>query len=322
MRTVYLDGDRSQRRIGGLITSLVTPFRNDGIDHQALRAHVEWQILYGVDGLAVCSLAGEGPVLTAMERQTVIATCVEAAEGKVPVIAATGSNCTATTIEATRLARDAGADAALITVPYYSKPTQKGIATHFERIAAACDMPIIVDNRPFHTGIDLAPATIEQLGRIRSVIGIADSRADGSRAFHWAQLLPDGVGLYANSDATALAFTLAGGSGSFSEAANVAPRLTAALQHAAAAGNLSAATCLQRRLQPLWHALARDGTAAALKAALSLEARAVRSDVRLPLVGIELSTETAIREALEGIGVETIGTCLSSPHLEPSGLAL
>ena len=298
MRTVYIESARPQRRIGGAITSLITPFRDDAIDRIGLMAHVEWQILNGIDGLSVCGLAGEGPLLSERERLTVIATCVEIAEGRLPIIAATGSNCTARTIDATRQARSLGADAALITVPYYSKPTQKGIVAHFERIAAAADTAIIVDNQPAHTGIDLSPDTIERLGAIDSVIGIVDGGGDIARLETWTPLLPARVGLYTSRDSTALAFTLAGGAGSFSDAANVVPRLTAALQHAAAAGNLAAANSLQRRLVPLWQALARDGTAAALKQALCLGDRSTAAAVRLPLVGVEPRTEVEIRAAL------------------------
>ena len=322
MRTVYAAGDRSQPSIGGAIASLVTPFRDDLLDLAGLREHVEWQILSGIDGLAVCSVAGEGPVLTAEERESVIVTCVAAAGGMVPVIAATGSHCTARTIEATRLAQEAGADAALITVPYYSKPGQKGILAHFETIASACDIPVIIDNRPAHTGIDLAPMTVEQLGSIRTVIGLADGSADISRACAWSRLLPSHVGVYTSNDSTALAFMLSGGAGSISDAANIAPRLTAALHHAVSAGNLSTATCLERRLQPLWQALAADGTAAALKAALALAGRPVGPVTRLPLVGVDGLVEIGIRDALQAVGVETIGGCSGTSVVLPHPLPL
>ncbi len=318
MRTVYRDSARLQRGIGGAITSLVTPFRNDGIDCDALAAEVEWQIRNGIDGLSVCGLAGEGPTLTQAERLTVISLCIEAADGRVPVIAATGTHCTETTIEATRLAKLAGADAALVTVPYYSKPTQNGILAHFASLATATDLPIVVDNRPAHTGIDLTPDTVGRIGRISTVIGLVDGGSGRSLADAWVRLLPARVGLYTSQDAAATAFTLSGGSGLFSDVANVAPRLTAALLHAAAAGNLAAAASLQDRLRPLWQALALDGTAAAIKHALCLQDRPVAATVRLPLVDVDATTEAALSGALEGLVAEREGMTHFCPALSQS----
>ncbi|MBZ5761407.1 MULTISPECIES: 4-hydroxy-tetrahydrodipicolinate synthase [Rhizobium] len=298
MRTIYLDSAARKRSIGGAITSLITPFRDDAIDSNALMDHVSWQIASGIDGLAVCGLAGEGPVLSDHERQTVIAICVETAAAKVPVIATTGSNCTAKTIAATRQARNAGASAALITVPYYSKPTQRGILAHFESIADATDLPLIIDNRPAHAGIDLTSVTIERLGEIGSVIGICDGGGDIGRLGAWTELLPRRVGLYTSNDAVALGFAMTGGAGCFSDAANVAPQMSAAVQHQAAAGNLAAALSLQQRLLPLWQALAAESIPATLKQAMHLDGRPVSTAVRLPLVSVEPETETAIRDAL------------------------
>lgn len=315
MRTVYLHGGRPRHRIGGAIASLITPFRNDVIDRVGLIAHVEWQILNGIDGLAVGGPAGEGPLLTELERLTVIATCVEIADGKVPVIAATGSNDTARTIDATRQAARLGIDAALLTVPYYSKPTQAGIVAHFDSIAAATDIPIIIDSQPALTGIDLTPLTIERLGRIGGIIGIVDGTGDITRPHLWAPLLPASVGLYTSHDGASLAFTLAGGAGCFSASANVVPRLIAALQHAATAGNLTAANSLQARLRPLWQALDRDGTAAALKQALTVSHRLIDAAVRLPLVGVEPDVGAAIESALEMLHQENCGAGTATPDL-------
>jgi 4-hydroxy-tetrahydrodipicolinate synthase len=157
MRTAYMEGGRPASRIGGMMTALVTPFADDVVDAVALAAHVEWQILNGIDGLVACGITGEGAALTMAERTGVISTCIRAAAGKVPVIAASGTNCTATTIWETRQAAALGADAALVTLPYYSKPTQKGIVNHFELLAASTDLPLIVHNQPSHTAADLAP---------------------------------------------------------------------------------------------------------------------------------------------------------------------
>jgi 4-hydroxy-tetrahydrodipicolinate synthase len=285
-------------RIGGAITSLVTPFKNDALDRIGLMALVERQIRGGVDGIVACGLTGEGPVLSEAERAEIIATCAEIAEGKIPVIAATGTNDTATTIEETRQAKALGAAAALVTLPYYSKPSQKGIIRHFEMLADAVDIPIIIHNLPFHTAVDLATATLARLSAIPHVIGIADGTGDIGRAAEWRDMLPAGTALLSAHDATSLGFTLAGGQGVISSAANIAPRLVCALQHAAGAGNLPAASILQERLLPLYRMLARESEPAVIKHALAVLGKS-EADVRLPLVNVEDTTGADVRAVLD-----------------------
>lgn len=291
------------RRIGGAITALVTPFRDGALDTVNLMAHVEWQLLSGVDGLLACSLTGEGPTLTEAERARIIEICVELSEGRTPVIVATGTNDTATTIEETLQAQILGADIAFVTVPYYSKPTQKGILHHFEQVASHTDLPLIVHNQPSHTAIDLAPATIAQLAEIRGIVGIADGSGDISRLDLWRPLLPDWFGLYATSDTSALAFTIAGGHGCFSSAANVVPRLFHSMQHSAACRHFSAARSIDERLRPVFEALSRESEPAAVKHALSLM-KSFNPDVRLPLVGVAAETASGIRAAITPFKLE------------------
>ena len=297
MMTTYLGGDLPIRRIGGAISSLVTPFESGELDLAALVAHVEWQIENGIDGLMACGIAGEGAVLTMAERARVIAVCVEAAGGKVPVIVASGTNSTATTIEETQQAAELGADAALVTLPYYSKPTQKGIIHHFERLAASTSLPLIVHNLPSFTAVDLTLETLQSLAAIPSVIGIADGTADISRIVAWRSLLPGNIAWFSAHDPTAAMSTLAGAQGTISTAANIAPRLFCAMQHAATAGNLSAVPILGERLRPLFQALSRECEPAVVKHALYI-VRGMGADVRLPLVGIDPATEAMILSAL------------------------
>jgi 4-hydroxy-tetrahydrodipicolinate synthase len=300
MMTAYMEGSRPASRIGGTMTALITPFADDLVDAVALAAHVEWQILNGVDGLVACGITGEGAVLTMAERSRVISTCIGAAAKKVPVIAASGTNCTATTIWETRQAAALGADAALVTLPYYSKPTQKGIVNHFELLAASTDLPLIVYNQPSHTAADLTPATLQSLASIPSIIAIADGTGDISRIAGWRRLLPDRIALFSTHDPTASAATLAGTQGAISSAANVTPRLFSAMLHAVAAGNLAAMSALDTRLRPLFQALPSESEPAAVKHALHI-LRGMRSDVRLPLVGVDLATDLLIREALVSV---------------------
>ncbi len=301
-----MSGPTCPRRIGGAMTALVTPFRDRAFDDAAMTAHVEWQLLSGIDGLLVCSLTGEGPALPAGERSRAIEICVELAESKVPVIVATGTYDTATTIEETLHAQRLRADAALVTVPYYSKPTQSGVLHHFRQLAMQTELPLIVHNQPSHTAIDLTGATVAQLAEIPGVVGIADSSGDISRIDRWRALLPDRFGLYTSNDACALAFTIAGGHGCFSSAANIVPRLFQSMQHSAVFGSLAVSRSLGERLQPLFSALARESEPATVKHALS-QVRSVRADVRLPLVGVADDTAAAIHAALTRVQCESTG---------------
>lgn len=286
-----------QRRPGGTITALVTPFRDGLLDDVGLMAHVEWQLLSGVDGLLACSLTGEGPTLTTNERARIISICVELAEGQVPVIVASGTNDTATTIEKTRQAQNLGADAALVTLPYYSRPSQKGILQHFERLADSTDLPLIVHNHPARTAVGLAPATVARLAEIPSVIGIADGSGDIRGISEWRSLLPERIGLYAADDRATLALMIAGCRGSFSSAANIVPRLVRAMQLSAGCDQTAAARQIDDRLRPLFQALARESEPATVKQALTF-LRGMSPDVRLPLTQVASETRQALQAAI------------------------
>ncbi|NEI69563.1 4-hydroxy-tetrahydrodipicolinate synthase [Rhizobium lusitanum] len=307
-----------QRRIGGAMTALVTPFRDGIFDGVDMMAHIEWQLLSGIDGLLVCSLTGEGPTLTEAERIRAIEICIELSDDKVPVIVATGTNDTATTIEETIQAQRLGADAAFVTVPYYSKPTQNGVIHHFEQLAARTELPIIVHNQPSHTAIDLTPATVARLAEIRGIVGIADGSGDVSRLDLWRSLLPERFGLYTSNDACALAFTAAGGNGCFSGASNIVPRLFHSMQHSAICGNISASRSIDERLQPLLGALARESEPTTVKYALSL-VRDIEADMRLPLVGVADETAAAIRAAITPFQLDGSGR-FASRHAYRLGL--
>jgi 4-hydroxy-tetrahydrodipicolinate synthase len=313
MYTAYMGSPTPAGRIGGTMTALVTPFADGAIDAVALASHVEWQIINGVDGLVACGITGEGAVLTMAERTRVITACLRTAARKVPVIAACGTNCTATTIWETRQAAALGVDAALITLPYYSRPTQKGVVHHFEMLAASTSLPLIVHNQPSHTAADLTTHTLQLLASIPSVVAIADGTGDIGRIARWRTLLPDRIALFSTNDPTASAATLAGAQGSISGAANVAPRLFSAMQHAAAAGNLAAVAVLDERMRPLFHALSLESEPAAIKHALHI-LRDMPADVRLPLVHVEAATGLLVQEALETIKGGPAG------HIPPAGM--
>ncbi|MBD9594646.1 MULTISPECIES: 4-hydroxy-tetrahydrodipicolinate synthase [unclassified Ensifer] len=285
-------------RLEGAITALVTPFRDGKVDVVGLMSLVEWQIRHGISGVVACGTTGEAPTLSRAERAMVIERCVEVAERKIPVIAGTGTNITATTIELTAEARTLGADAALVVAPYYSKPSQEGLYRHFEAVARAVDLPVIIYNVPSRTGVDLAARTIERLAELQNVVGIKDATGDVGRFLSSSPALKARLMQLSGHDQTALPFNLCGGHGTISVASNVVPRLVVAMHQAVTTGNVAAALALHERLRPLLTALERETNPGPVKYALHL-VRALSPEVRLPLTQVAPETAAEIRAALE-----------------------
>jgi len=281
----------------GAICDLVTPFNGDRVDEAAFADLAEWQINSGISGLLVSGPAGEPWALTDDERTTIIRLAVAVAGGRVPIIAGTGTNCTDTTVARTAEAKTMGAAAAYVVTPYYSKPAQEGLFRHHEAIADRVDLPLIVGVAPHRTAIDLSPRTLERLATLPNVVGIADETGDIARLVAMPAALRQRFALYSGHDLTAMPFTLMGGRGVISSAANLVPRLTVALHQALATGNQQSAQSLQERLSPLFQALEREPSPAAIKYGLSL-LRGMSDDVRLPLTPIVAETTAAIRMAL------------------------
>lgn len=287
----------------GSLTALATPFTREGIDDAMVARAVDRQIRAGAGGLVPCGAMGEAPTLTAGERDRMIRLCVDRAAGAVPVIAGTGASGTAATIDRTRAARAAGADAALIVTPFYNRPSQEGLYRHFAAVAAAVDLPIILDNAPKRTGVDLHFSTVERLARIPSIVGIRDGSGDVDRPRVTALVAGAAFLQLCGDDAGAVTFNLAGGRGCISSVANVAPALCRDLHRACRAKDWPAARALQHRLKPLLDALAREPGPGAVKRALALLHPGFSPEPRLPLVGVSAGTAAAIEEALVGLGL-------------------
>lgn len=302
-------------RFGGSLTTLVTPFADGGrrIDERAFAGLVEWQVAEGTEGLVVAGTTGEAPTLTAGEHDRLLRIAVETAAGRVPVIAGTGTNCTRSSIELTRAARAAGADAALVVTPYYNKPMQEGLYRHFAAIAGSVDLPILLYTVPCRTGVDIAAGTLARLTAIPNIVGIKDSTGDLARPTATARATGVGFLQLSGHDATAAAFNLAGGRGCVSVVSNVAPRLCADLQRACRDGDFRAAAAIQARLAPLLSALERETNPGPIKLALSLLRPDVSPDLRLPLVAPSSGTAAAVAEALASV----LGWMPGASGLEP-----
>jgi len=290
-------------RFRGSFVALITPMRRDGtIDDRAFQDFVEWQINEGTHGLVPVGTTGESPTLSHAEHKRVIELCVEAAAGRVPVMAGTGSNSTEEAIDLTRHAKRAGADAALVVTPYYNRPTQEGLYLHFKAIAEAVDLPIFIYNIPGRSAVDMTVETMARLARIPGIVGVKDATANLARPLAQARACGEGFIQLSGEDHTAIAFNAAGGVGCISVTANVSPRLCAEMQAAWAAGDVKTAMAIQLRLAPLHDAMFCETSPAPVKYAAHLLGKCEEA-VRLPLAPLAEASRAKVRAALVEVGL-------------------
>jgi len=287
----------------GSITALITPFADGALDEKAFSSFVDWQIKEGTHGLVPVGTTGESPTVTHEEHRRVIEMCVDVADRRVPVIAGAGSNSTDEAISLAKFAEDIGADAVLVVVPYYNKPTQEGLFRHFSAVASATSLPVLLYSVPGRTVVDIAVDTIARLHEAHSnIVGIKDATASMEKAsLERAKLGPDFV-LLSGEDMTALGFNAHGGQGCISVTSNVAPRLCSQLQNACQQGNYAAALMLQDKLVHLHKNLFLENNPGGVKYAAS-RLGLCRNELRLPLVPISEANEKAIDFALGHAGL-------------------
>ncbi|HIJ63036.1 MAG TPA: 4-hydroxy-tetrahydrodipicolinate synthase [Rhodospirillaceae bacterium] len=286
----------------GSITAVITPFHGAGIDEKAFQAFIEWQIAEGTDGIVPCGTTGESPTLNHDEHNRVVDLAVEAARGRVPVIAGTGSNSTDEAIAMTRHAKAAGADAALVVTPYYNKPTQEGLFLHFKAIHDAVDLPVIIYNIPGRCVIDMTVDTMARLAKLPRIVGVKDATNDLARPTRVRQAIGPDFCQLSGEDGTAVAFLAQGGVGCISVAANVAPGLCARLQDAWAAGDLATVFALRDRLAPLNDALFCETNPAPVKYAARLLGKC-DGTLRLPLCEIGEASRQKVQAAMTFAGL-------------------
>ena len=287
----------------GSIPALVTPFSGGRVAEDTFADFVEWQITEGSDALVPCGTTGEVATLTADEHRELIAHTVQIAKGRVPVIAGCGTYSTAASIERIRAAADVGADAALVVVPYYNKPSQAGLAAHFTAIADASPLPIVVYNVPSRTVADISVETLAQIAKHQRIVAVKDATGNLGRVS--AQRLACGedfIQLSGNDD-MALGFNVMGGTGCISVTANVAPRLCSDFQNAMKDGRWDDAVKLQDRLYPLHAALFTDASPAPTKYALTRVRPGFPEELRLPLVEASDASKHAVDSALDHAGL-------------------
>lgn len=289
-------------RIKGSNTALVTPFKEGQVDTLAFQDFIEWQIESGTHGLVPCGTTGESPTLTDSEHKHVIALAVEAANGRVPVIAGAGSNETRVSIAYCQHAKALGADAAMVVTPYYNKPNQEGLFQHFKAISEAVDIPLIVYNVPSRSVVDISNETMGRLARLPNVIGCKDATGDISRVSGLIDRCGEDFIQLSGDDPTSLGHAVHGGHGAISVGSNIAPKQYAEFHNALLEKDFVKAQTLNHALDRLHKDLFLDPSPAPTKYALTLLGR-MEASVRLPMTLCREETKVTVQTAMRRAGV-------------------
>ncbi len=289
--------------IKGSIVAIVTPMHADGsLDYPGLRKLIEWHIAEGTDGIVIVGTTGESATVSVDEHCELIKFAVETAKGRVPIIAGTGGNSTVEAIRLTECAKEVGADAALVVVPYYNRPTQEGMYLHFKAIAEAVDLPIILYNVPGRTVADMSNETIVRLAAIPNIVGVKDATGNIGRGLELLRNAPSSFAVYSGDDPTAIALMLCGGAGNISVTANVAPRAMHELCKAAMGGEIAKAVAINDKVMPLHAKLFVEPNPVPVKWALA-EMGMMPAGLRLPLAPLSADYHDTVRGALRDAGV-------------------
>lgn len=289
--------------IKGSIVAIVTPMHADGsLDYPGLRKLIDWHIAEGTDGIVIVGTTGESATVDVQEHCDLIKLAVEHTKGRIPIIAGTGGNSTAETIVLTRYAKEVGADAALLVVPYYNRPTQEGMYQHFKTIAEAVDLPIILYNVPGRTVADMSNETVLRLAQIPNIVGLKDATGNIGRGTELLRLAPKSFAVYSGDDPTAMALMFCGGAGNISVTANVAPRAMHELCVAAMAGDTATAIAINNKVIPLHAKLFVEPNPVPVKWAMA-EMGLMPAGLRLPLAPLSADFHDTVRNALREAGV-------------------
>lgn len=284
----------------GAITALITPFADGSVDTARLAANVDWQIERGIDGLVPVGTTGESPTLDHAEHNLVVDSVIEAASGRVPVIAGTGSNSTAEALASTKHAKEAGATASLQVNPYYNKPTPEGLYRHFMTIADAVDLPIVLYNIPGRSAVALSIETIRRLADHDNIVAIKE--ATGSLDLASDISASTDLAILSGDDALTLPLMSIGGRGVISVASNIIPDRMHRLTELAASGDWDGARALHLELYPLFKGLFVETNPIPVKTAAKMMGRDT-GEFRLPMCEMEAGNEKGLRELLDRHGV-------------------
>lgn len=286
----------------GAYTAMVTPFDKNGkVDEEGLRANVEFQIKKGIDGLVPVGTTGECSTLSYEEHNRVIEIVVDAAKGKVPVVAGTGSNSTWEAVMLTKHAKEVGADGALLVVPYYNKPTQAGLYAHFKKLAEEVDLPQIIYNIPSRTGVNVLPETMAKMAKLENIVGVKEATGDMKQVAKIIKLARgENFMVTSGNDSDTIPIMKLGGVGVISVASNVVPDKVAEVVDSFRSGDVKMAEKIDRGLAPLYTALFIETNPSPVKTAMNWMGMAA-GGLRLPLVEMEPENQEKLRKVLVGM---------------------
>ncbi|MBQ8503294.1 MAG: 4-hydroxy-tetrahydrodipicolinate synthase [Clostridia bacterium] len=287
----------------GAASALVTPLNENGVDYPKFKELIEWQIEEGIDALVIAGTSGEGSTLTDEEHKEVLRFSVEVANGRVPIIAGTGSNDTAYAIELTKYACEVGCDAMLVVTPYYNKATQKGLVKMFTAIADVSTKPIILYNVPSRTGVNIEPSTYAVLAEHPMIQGIKEANGSIDKIVETMALCGDKLDLYSGNDDQIIPLMSVGGKGVISVLSNVFPKETSEMCHKFLDGDVKGAAEMQFKYIPLIKALFSEVNPIPAKAAMA--AMGYCEDyVRLPLTPMEDTTKAVLLSEMRKLGLD------------------
>ena len=287
----------------GAFVAIVTPFKDGKVDEDSLRSLIDFQIEQGTHGIVPCGTTGESATLSFEEHERVVEITVEHVNGRVPVIAGTGSNNTAEAIRLTKHAKNVGADGVLMICPYYNKPTQEGLYRHFEKVAASVDIPIILYNIPGRTAVNMEPATIERLSRIDNIVGVKEASGSIKQIMEIVARCGDDFAVLSGEDYITYPLLSVGGKGVISVVSNIAPKDMADMCNFALQGNWDEARKLSYKLLPLCNILFCETNPVPVKAALGMMGKIPSDEVRLPLVSLSDSNRAKLQTVLKDYGL-------------------
>jgi 4-hydroxy-tetrahydrodipicolinate synthase len=289
--------------LSGSVVAIVTPMHEDGsLDLDAFRKLIDWHIAEGTDGIVIVGTTGESATVSVEEHCELIKLAVEHTRGRIPIIAGTGGNSTDEAIRLTQYAKDVGADAALLVVPYYNRPTQEGMYRHFKAIAEAVELPVILYNVPGLTVADMSNDTVLRLARIPNIVGLKDATGNIGRGAELLRLAPKSFAVYSGDDPTAMALMFCGGAGNISVTANVAPRAMHELCVAAMNGETARAIEINNKVIPLHAKLFVEPNPVPVKWAMA-EMGLMPAGLRLPLAPLAAEFHDTVRAAMREAGV-------------------
>ncbi|MFU0800750.1 MAG: 4-hydroxy-tetrahydrodipicolinate synthase [Xylanivirga thermophila] len=286
----------------GSCVALSTPFNESGVNFDTLKNLLEFQISQSTDAILVCGTTGEPSTMSLEERNAVIEFTVEQVNGRVPVIAGTGGNCTDSVIKASRDAEGLGADALLIVTPYYNKTSQKGLVAHYNAVAEKVDLPIIIYNVPGRTGLNIKPETLLELSKIKNITGIKEASGNITQAVEMARLCPN-MDMYSGNDDMVVPILSLGGKGVISVVANIAPKDTHDMVMKFLHGDVGGSRELQFKLKPLIDALFSEVNPIPVKTALNLMGFNM-GNLRLPLVELSEKNLQLLKTRMMNYGLE------------------